>query len=128
MRLASIALLIATPFIALAHGPDESTQLFRAMEKRLTGAKQLLLRFDLAVEANGKTLLTLKGTMIIAEGDRIRVRSDRTGFTADHDRSEMISDGKRLQLSLTNTKEGKVSTVPCPKGLSATFAKVLCYT
>ncbi len=120
-------LLLAATLPGLAQAPDEASRLFRAMEKRLTEADTLTLRFALAVEADGKTLFTLKGTVAIARGDRVRESCDRTGLGPDT-RSELIADGKRLRTTVANAREGKVTTIACPKGLGATFVKVLTYT
>src|SRR4051794_30766440 len=117
LQLALLALLTVVPAPTAAQGGDEAEKLFRAVEERLAKVKSISLDFSIEADERGIQLGKMKGSLAFAAGDRARYELEGTAFGLDGKHLQ-ISDGKRMQVTITQFRMTKREELLTPKNLS----------
>ena len=113
--LLTLALLALVAWPAAAQ-ENEAEKLFRAMEQKVRTAKTLQLRFDSSVTIPPQTG-SLKGTLILGEGDKVRLEFGGKPFGVEF-KLTVVSDGTTMSLK-DSAEPKKDKTIKAPKALGA---------
>src|SRR3954453_13134644 len=98
LRLVLLPLLLSIPALATGQDADPAKKLFDSMEPRLRKAKSVTLSFRLEAEIGGENLYRAKGSLAIAQGDRVRLEAEGTNvFKPNRARVTIISDDKSVR-------------------------------
>jgi outer membrane lipoprotein-sorting protein len=94
----------------------EAEKLFRQVDKKLTSAKTIKVAFDGELGWSGKVVISFKGTLLVGEGDKFFVETERSGL-GDKERTLLVGDGvKVVEKNLTKPQP---TTKESPKNLGA---------
>lgn len=102
MKLQLLALLLTA-----AVQDNDAEKLFNSMSAKIDKAKTLQIAFDVTVEAVGEREGKIKGTVLMAEGGKVRF-DGRATFDDKDERMILISDGKMLR-TIERNREPKDS-------------------
>ena len=113
--------LLELAIFALVAGPaaaqvNEAEKLFQSMENKLRTAKTLRCRFDSTL-AGADQKVSLKGTLILGEGDKLRLEFDGK-HDGDAVKVTLVSDGTNLSTRDSSERK-KDKTEKAPKALGA---------
>ena len=121
---ALLAVVLIIPALAPAQDGDEAKKLFQAMEERLAKAKSVSLGFSIKIEAEGKKVVAMKGSLAFASGDRVRLETEGT-VAGNDEKATLTSNGKRIHYVLViKGKVIKDRETPTPKNLTAALARM----
>jgi outer membrane lipoprotein-sorting protein len=126
----ALTLLLST--VPSAPPTNEAESLLREMDGRIVAAKSLRIEFTIDDSADGKPQRLTEGTLLIADGNRVRY--DLTGMVT----ANVVSDGKQLVSVFAKPLEKKSQLTPAwfndvlkawigRGGTFITFGKVLEY-
>src|SRR5205085_11924775 len=101
------ALLLAPP--GSRSGDDKAKELLDKMEKKLTEAKTLQIDLDGKIEAGGAVQSSVKGTLLLAPGNKMRMEFHLKSGGKEID-FQSISDGAKMRnYGPSGTKEKDTS-------------------
>src|SRR6266487_4650333 len=102
--------LLTLALLSVGAGPvaaqeKEAEKLFRSMEKKVHAAKTLRLRYDATITDSDGKKWTVKGTLILGEGDKFRVEIEGKLF-GEAVKGTQVSDG--TDMSSTGANDSKM--------------------
>jgi hypothetical protein len=126
--LLTLALLAVAAWPATAE-ENEAEKLFRGMEKQISEAKTLKIRFDATITGADAKKWDVKGTLVLGEGDRFRAEAEGKLF-GEETKFTVVSDGTGAKsFGYTKApgqpKQDKNETEKPPKGAGAYFRTAL---
>jgi len=129
--LLTLALLALMTWPAAAQ-ENEAEKLFRSMEQKVRSAKTLQFRFDgtiTAITPAGPKKSNVKGTMILADGDKLRVEGEGNS-PEEKSKMTVVSDGIDMKSFVYVQAPGQPkremnSTEKSPKGVGQYYRSAL---
>jgi hypothetical protein len=113
--LLTMALLAIMASPALAQ-ENEAEKLVRSMAQRVRAAKTLRLRFDLSVTDSDAKTGTLKGALILGEGDKFWAQGEGKPFDKAV-KFTIVNDGVTMKTTGSTPKQEKTENSPKTVGI-----------
>jgi outer membrane lipoprotein-sorting protein len=119
-----LAVVVALLPAAAVQAQDGPQKLFETMEQKLTGAKAYKFDFDLEHASDGRTDFKLKGTLVVAAGNKLSLHFMGT---ADQQaiKGIMVSDGSTLTMKREIDGKPDSRSEPAAAKLCETLTRVL---